>query len=114
MNNFITLVLFLLSVQTQWTDASDDTSATSLHRNAVQILQSLSLSSELKYPYCALESEFLESARKVYSREDVVAANPFCGRSLVVAYSNMEPLVYLNKSGLVDGVLPGNRLYIRL
>jgi len=104
------MVLLLSSVQIQWVDAEDTSTISNSDSNDAKILHSLSSSSQLNYPYCALDSRFLESAKRVYSREEVVAANPLCGRNLVVAYSQMEPLVYLNKSGLVEGVLPGKSM----
>ena len=72
------------------------------------ILETLTLTSDgIKFPHCTLSKEFLSTANSVYGCQKVIEQNPICNRSLVVAYSQLEPLVYLNETGHVVGVLPG-------
>ena len=72
------------------------------------ILETLTLTSDgIRFPHCTLSKEFLSTASSVYGCQRVVEQNPICNRSLVVAYSQLEPLVYQNESGHVVGILPG-------
>ncbi|XP_066934991.1 uncharacterized protein [Clytia hemisphaerica] len=73
----------------------------------VSILERLSISTEgIEFPHCALTKEFLSTANSVYGCERVIQQYPICNKSLVVAYSELEPLVYRNTSGEVVGILP--------
>ena len=77
------------------------------------ILETLTLTSDgIKFPHCTLSKEFLSTANSVYGCQKVIEQNPICNRSLVVAYSQLEPLVYLNETGHVVGILPGIYLFI--
>ena len=71
------------------------------------ILETLTNADGIRFPHCTLSKEFLSTASSVYGCQRVVEQNPICNRSLVVAYSQLEPLVYQNESGHVVGILPG-------
>lgn len=74
------------------------------------ILETLTNADGIRFPHCTLSKEFLSTASSVYGCQRVVEQNPICNRSLVVSYSQLEPLVYQNESGHVVGILPGIKL----
>lgn len=71
------------------------------------ILDAMTTSDGIEFPHCTLTKEFLSTANSVYNCQKVIEQNPICNRSLVVAYSQLEPLVYKNETGHVVGILPG-------
>ena len=76
--------------------------------DVVTILEMLTLTDDnIKFSHCTLSKEFLTTANSVYGCQKIVKQNPICNRSLVVAYSQLEPLVYQNETGDVVGILPG-------
>ena len=91
------ILLALLSAQTS---KADDFASILMERLSMT-------NDEIEFPHCALTEEFLSTANSVYACERVIQQNPICNKSLVVAYSELEPLVYRNTSGEVVGILPG-------
>ena len=101
--NHPTILLLLICVAKGTVSLQTDHSLA----NKAIILETLTSSDYIKFPHCTLSKEFLSTANSVYGCQKVIEQNPICNRSLVVAYSQLEPLVYLNETGHVVGILPG-------
>ena len=103
--DFIARVVFLV-LFCVFEAASVDKKIDRTDGDMATILEML-INDDVRFSHCTLSKEFLTTANSVYGCQKIVKQNPICNRSLVVAYSQLEPLVYQNETGDVVGILPG-------
>lgn len=102
------LLLLVIAVATQRVTGSVDLHQNHALKDVVNILEMLAKADpDIKFSHCALTKDFLSTANSLYGCQKIQEQNPICNRSLIVAFSPLEPLVYQNESGHVVGILPG-------